>query len=306
MAKFRITKENFLKFLTKTSCQGVIKFSDDKAVKNSLFSCFYLDVIGDKLEVLTIDTIKKKIQMNAIIRGIDVITPGTITISDYKAIVNVLKGRGLGKGMLTVWNEGSKIFIEGEKDGYEIRQRENKDIEIFTAKKGRQIKKLNAWKNGHKFEVIETEVNGQIIKTDGILIGTVVDPKTKETVGIPFSTKIKVSKGDLLKIVGDTLDITKDNKTLISFQNGILKIFKGEANARIKGKHTIDYKDLGNDLLDFEEYFYNIQTIVPNLFDNITFNIRRITSDNSVAIWIKSIDEKAKMEINIGLPSIKK
>lgn len=306
MAKFRIEKENFLKFLTKTSCQGVIKFRDGKAIKSPLFSCFYLDVNGDTLEVLTIDTIKKKIQMNTIIRGIDVITPGTITISDHTAIVKVLKGRGLGKGIITVWNEGSKIYIESEKDGYEIRQRENKDIEIFTAKKGRQIKKLNAWKNGHSFEVIETEIEGKILKTEGILAVSLTDPKTKEVVRIPFSTKLGVSKEDLLKIVGDALDITKDNKTLISLQDGVLKAFKGEANASTKGRHTIDYKDLGNDLLDFEESFYNIQTIVPNLFSKITFNIRKVESSNTIAIWIKSVDEKSKMEINIGLPSIKK
>ena len=306
MAKFRIEKENFLKFLTKTSCQGVIKFRDGKAVKNPLFSCFYLDVNGDKLEVLTIDTIKKKIQMNAIIRGIDVIDPGTITISDYKAITKVLQGRGLGKGTLTVWNEGTKIFIESEKDGYEIRQRENKDIEIFTEKKGRQIKKLNAWKNGHSFEVVEKEIDGSIVKFEGILVATLIDKKANKKIKIPFKTKIKVSKEDLSKVVGDALDITKDNKTLISFQDGVLKAFKGEANAGTKGKHTIEYEDLGDDLLDFEEDFYNIQTIVPNLFSKITFNIRRVETDNSIVIWIKSIDEKSKMEINIGLPSIKK
>jgi len=306
MAKFRIEKENFLKFLTKTSCQGVIKFRDDKAVKSPLCSCFYLDVNGDKLEVLTIDTIKKKIQFNTIIRGIDVIEPGTITISDYTAIVKVLQGRGLGKGIITVWNEGSKIFIESEKDGYEIRQRDNKDIEIFTAKKGMQIKKLNAWKNCHSFEVIEKEIEGQIVNFEGTLIATLLDPKTKEKIKIPFPTKIEVSKEDLLKLVGDALDITKDNETLIFFKDGVLKAFKGEANASTKGRHTINYIDLGNDLIDFEENFYNIQTIVPNLFDKITLNIRRVESDNSIVIWIKSVDEKTKIEINIGLPSIKK
>jgi len=305
MAKFRIEKEDFLKFLTKTSCEGVIKFRDSTAVKSPLFSCFYLDVNGDKLEVLTIDTIKKKIRMNAIVRGIEVIEEGTITISDYKAITDVLKGRGLGKGTLTVWNEGTKIFIESEKDGYEIRQRDNKDIEIFTEKKGRQIKLLNAWKNGHNFEVVEKEIDGNIVNFEGILVATLVD-KTKQEIKIPFNTKIEVPKEDLLKVVGDALDITKDNKTLISFQDGVLKAFKGEANAGTKGKHTIDYIDLGNDLLDFKEDFYNIQTIVPNLFDKITLNIRRVETDNSIVIWIKSTDKKSKIEINIGLPSIKK
>ena len=306
MAKFRIKKEDFLNFLKKTSCNGVIKFRDGKAVTQPLFSCFYLDVQGDRLEVLTIDTVKKKIRMNTIIRGIDVVEEGTITISDYKAIADVLDGRGLGKGMLTVWNEGTKIFIESEKDGYEIRQRDNKDIEVFTSKKGRQIKLLNMWKNGHAFEVIEKEVDGKIVKIEGILTATLKDIKTKEDLSIPFPTKLEVSKEDLLKVVDDTLKLTKDNKTVISLRDDVLKAFKGEANANTKGRHKIDYIDLGSELIEFEEDFYNIQTIVPNLFKKIVFNIRRIDTDNSIAVWIKSVDEKSKMEINIALTSIKK
>ncbi|KKN22677.1 hypothetical protein LCGC14_0912600 [marine sediment metagenome] len=309
MAKFRIEKGNFKNFLLKTSCNGIIKFRDSKKVEQPLFSCFYLDAKDDRLEVLTIDTVKKKIQMNSVITGIEVIEPGVITISDYKAIVEVLSGRGLDKGLVTVWNEGNKIFIETEKDGYEIRQRDNSDIEIFTAKKGKMIKYLNAWRKAHafEFEEREVEVDGQIIKfkDEGLLIATVKDPKTKEKLVIPFSTKIEVSKEDLLKLVDDTVRLTKDNKTVISLHDGVLKAFKGEANARITGKHIIDYKDLGSELIDFEKSFYNIQTIVPNLFDKITFNIRKIGTDNSLAIWIKSVDEKSKTEINIGLLSIK-
>jgi len=310
MAKFRIEKENFKNFLVKTSCNGVIKYRDSKSVTQPLFSCFYLDVKGDRLEVLTIDTVKKKIQMNTVIHEIDVIEEGVITISDYKAIIDVLGGRGLGEGILTVWDEGNKIFIESEKDGYEIRQRENADIAIFTAKKGRMIKYLNGWRKNHNFEIEEKEIeidgSSVTIKEEGILIATVKDPKTKEILHIPFSTKLEVSKEDLLKVVADTLNLTKDNKTIISLQDGVLKAFKGEANARTKGKHIIDFKDLGSELMDFEESFYNIQTIIPNLFDKIVFNIRRVEMDGSLAVMIKSVDEKSKTEMIIGLLSIKK
>ena len=310
MAKFRIKKEDFKNFLVKTSCNGVIKYRDSKSVTQPLFSCFYLDVKGDRLEVLTIDTVKKKIQMNAVIHDVDVIEEGVITISDYKSIIDVLGGRGLGKGLLTVWDEKDKIFIESEKDGYQIRQRGNTDIEIFKAKKGRMIKYLNGWRKNHNFEIEEKEIeingNSVTIKEEGILIATVKDPKTKEILHIPFPTKLEVSKEDLLKVVDDTLKLTKDNKTIISLQDGVLKAFKGEANARTKGKHIIDFKDLGTELMDFEESFYNIQTIVPNLFDKIVFNIRRVETDGSLAVMIKSVDDKSKTEMIIGLLSIKK
>jgi len=292
MTKFRIGKEKFKKFLEITACEGVIKFRDSKKISEPLFSCFFLKVEGDRLEVLTIDTIKKKIQLNNIISGIEVIEPGKITISDYTAILKVLKGKGLGKGDLpiTVWDEGDTIHIESELDGYSIRQRENKDLTSVNKK----LKYLEGWRKGHK----ENE--------NGILVITAKNPKTKEIIKVPFSTKIVVKKEDLLKLVDDTINLTKDNKTKISLQDSVLRAFKGEANARTKGKHILPYEDIGVDLMEFEEDFYNIQTIVPNLFDNIILNIRRVETDGSLAVWIKSMDEKTKTEINIGLLSIKR
>jgi len=292
MTKFKIAKENFKKFLEITACEGVIKFRDSKPVRQPLFSCFFLVAEDNKLEVLTVDTIKKKINLNNIISGIEVIEEGTITVSDYNSILDVLKGKGLGSKdpLITVWDEGDTVHIESDKDGYEIRQRENKNLDKVNSR----VKYLEAWKKAHKEN------------KNGIIILTAKNPKTKETVKIPFSVKIEVKKEDLLKVVDDTINLTKDNKTKISLKDGVLKFFKGEANARTKGKHEIPYEDIGAELMDFEEDFYNIQTIVPHLFDKIVLNIRRVETDGSLAVFIKSMDEKTKTEINIGLISIKR
>lgn len=290
MTKFKISKENFKKFLQITACEGVVKFRDSKALRQPLFSSFYLTVKDGTLEVLTVDTIKKKIQLNTVINGVDVIEEGTIAISDYNAILDVLKGKGLGKNpIVTVFDEGSKLKIETDDDGYEIRQRDNEDLEKVSQK----LKYLRAWRKGH--------VKGE----GGILVASAMNPKTKEIVKVPFSMKIVVNKDDLLKVVDDTINLTKDNKTRLTHLNGLLKAFKGEENARTKGRHKIPYEDIGKDLIDFEEYFYNIQTIVPNLFSKIILNIRRIESDGSLAVFIESVDEKSKTKINVGLISIK-
>lgn len=292
MAEFKINKEKFKKFLQITACEGVIKFRDSKAITEPLFSCFFLKVGDNQLEVLTIDTIKKKIQLNNIISGIEVIEDGTITVSDYNSILDVLKGKGLGKGdpIITVWDENEKICIQGDLDKYEIRQRENKDLTAVNKK----LKFLKAWRNAHK----EDE--------NGIIIASVKNLKTKETVNDPFSTKIVVNKDDLLKVVGDTINLTKDNLTRFNLQDGVLRAFKGEGNAKTKGEHIIPYEDIGTEVMDFDEKFYSIQTIVPNLFDKITLNIRRVKGDGSLAVWIKSMDEKTKTEINIALTSKKR
>jgi len=289
MTKFKITKDRFKKFLEITACKGVIKFRDSKKIEQPLFSSFYLKAEGDKLEVLTIDTIKKKIQLNNIISGVEVIEDGKIAISDYNAILDVLKGKGLDKGIVTVFDEGVVLKIETDKDGYEIRQKENKDL----AKVSQKEKYLRAWRKGHN------------INEKGILVASATDSKTKKIVLAPFSMKITVNKDDLLKVVDDTVNLTKDNKTKLTFQDGVLKAFKGEENSRTKGKHIIPYEDVGENVIDFDEDFYNIQTIVPNLFGKITLNIRRIEADNTLAIWINSVDEKSKTEINISFTSIK-
>ncbi len=290
MTKFKITKERFLKFLEITACNGVIKFRDSKKVEQPLFSSFYLNATDDRLEVLTIDTIKKKIQLNNIISGVEVIEEGKIAISDYNAILDVLKGRGLGKDpIITVFDEGIVLKIETDKDGYEIRQKENKDLTKVSQKE----KYLRSWRKGHN------------INENGILVASAKNVKTKEIVEAPFSMKIVVSKDDLLKVVDDTINLTKDNKTRITHIDGVLKLFKGEANASTKGKHIVPYEDLGENVMDFDEFFYNIQTIVPNLFSKITLNIRRIEADNTLAVWVNSMDEKSKTEINISFTSIK-
>ena len=69
-------------------------------------------------------------------------------------------------------------------------------------------------------------------------------------------------------------------------------------------KHKIDYEMLSKDVVEFTEYFYNIQTIFPNLFDDIELNIRRVQANDTVAIYVRSIDEKLKIEAHIGLVSI--
>ena len=291
MAKFKINKERFKKFLEITACEGIIKFRDSKAVTEPLFSCFFLVAKDNQLEVLTIDTIKKKIQLNNIISGVEIIEDGTITVSDYNSILDVLKGKGLGKGdpVISIWDEGNKIWIQGDLDKYEIRQRENKDLTAVNKK----LKYLKAWRKAHE----EDE--------NGIIIASVRNKKTKEIVNDPFSTKVIVNKDDLLKVVDDTTRLTKDNLTRISLNDSVLEAFKGAGNAKTKGEHIIPYEDVGSEVIDFDKDFYSIQTIVPNLFDKIILNFRKVKGDGSIAVWIKSMDEKTKTEINIALNSKK-
>jgi len=308
MTQFKIKKEEFAEFLRKCMFIGTIQFRKGKAIRRPMFSCFYLDVDtfvvevedeqGNKkdetigqLEVLAIDTGRKKVKLNVIKTGVEVIETGVITIQDPIIILNILEGKGMGKdAMISVRTDGVKMFIESETDGYEIKQRNNSDIK--TLQDANLITKLTTWKSTH-FE-----------NDEGILTFTAIDPKTNEEVIVSFDTKLEIDKKDLLKVVDDTINLTKDNESKIVMQDSIIHILKGEANANVKSMHNIPFKDLGTAVLNFSNDFFSMQTIIPNLYDKIVFNIRKIAANNSIALQIVSEDAKSNMKVIVAIASI--
>lgn len=289
MAKFKVKKENFQKFIELASCEGIVQFRDSKGIKKPLFNSFYIDVNPDgRIEVLTIDTVRKKIMADFVMHCPEVIENGIIPLIDLDAIKLVLKGKGLPNvGYLIVSNKETVITIESEDGGdyYVIRQKGNEDIKRMQDKQ--VVKKLKLWKDWHEF------------MPDGSLM---LHHKAQKK-DVPYTMRIKVNRDDLLKVIGDTTSITKDNKTQFICNNGKLSANKGEANAKIKSSHVIKYENLGDEIIQFDSEFKGIQTIVPNLLKDIEFHIRS-QGNKSTAIWIRSYDEKARIEANIAMISI--
>lgn len=290
MTKFKIQKEEFKTFLKICSMEGSIQFRDNKAIKKPMFSAFTIVAGEDNIKVLATDTHRKKTDALFIKKDVEVIEAGEIPITSYGMISKILKGKGIS-GEITVSNKNDILILDSEKDVYEIRQKKSEDLEKLSKDTG--IKKhLTEWLEWHKFD-------GE----QGTLIMHHVSKTGKKT-PVPYPTRIKVNKKDLLKVVGDTLDITKDNKTRLILKDGIFRATKGEANASISSKHTIEFTDEGLELVEFEEDFYSIQTIIPNLFDEIYLNIRRVKANKTITIYVTSYDEKSKIEVRLGLVSI--
>lgn len=290
MVEFSVDKDVFKKFLEVCCMQGTIQFRDNKGISKPLFSSFYLNVFEDRLEVLTVDPYTRKTRAEFILRDIIGIEQGEIPIIDFNAIMSCLGGKGIS-GLITVSNRDSIITLESDKDVYEIRQKGR--IFYDDLKDKEKVKTLNAlqmWKDWHQFD-------------EQGMLHMYAEMKGK-TVDAPYPMKLKVNKKDLLKVVGDTLNIMKDNKTKLVFHEGKFLAYKGEENAKIKSRHEIPYEPLLDDIIEFEDKFKKIQTVVPNLFDEIELNFRRINADGSLAIFIRSIDEKLNIEINIGLISV--
>jgi len=316
MTKFTVQKEHFVTFLKTCAMEGAIKFRDKKKVTSPLFSCFYLEAIKKKtvtkeiegkkietlipeqLKVLSFDTYRKSIKQKTTLRNVKVEEEGRILIADYRVLVGVIGGKGIkANAQVTIWNEDTDIFVEteGSKDAYEIRQKTNKDFKLISGegKKSKTlIQELDEWNNNHKWE-------------DNILIFYAYHPKTKKLLGsAEFNTVLKLKKEDIMSVVSDAIDLTKDNKTRVILSDDEMRMFKGEANSEIKSKHLIDFENIGSEIETFDEEFYSIQTIIPNMFNEIFFHLRRVNANNSIAIWIKSSDLKNGIEINIGLVSI--
>lgn len=299
MAEFTIEKSNLKKFFDVCSMEGTIQFRDKKAIKKPLFSSFYLIVGKDTLEVLTVDPYRRKTDAQFIKTGVVVHQEGTIPIMEHEAINECLKGKGIS-GLIAVSNKDTIVTLETEKDVYEIRQKGKVFLEELKVEdKAQVLKHLQDWKNWHQFETIEEETDIGSNQYTQLFMN---HPKVK----VPYPMRIKIKKEELLKIVGDTINIMKDNKTRLKFKDGVFKAFKGEENAKIKSRHEINYEPLLEEFVEFEEEFYNIQSIVPNLFDDIEFNIRRVDANKTISIFVRSIDEKLKIEANIGLVSIVK
>lgn len=284
MVKFTVDKKTFKKFLEVCSMEGIIQFRDKKSIKKPLFSTFYMDVLPEGIiEVLTTDTYRKKTDALFTLSGVEVEESGKLPIMDYKAIVDCL-GTGI-KGKIRVENNGTIILIATDKDSYEIRQKSSKELEDLQADE--TVAHLNQWREWHVFD------------GEGDML-IMHHPK----LDVPYPMKISVSKEDLMKVVGDTINIMKDNKTTLWYIDDGFNASKGEENASIRSKHAIGFELLLNETIEFAESFYNIQTIIPNLFDKIELNIRRVKANNTIAVFITSIEPKLKMETKIGLVSI--
>lgn len=300
MAEFTIDKNDLKKFLDVCSMEGIIQFRDKKAIKKPLFSTFYLNVGKNTLEVLTVDPYRRKTDAQFIKSGVITSVEGVIPILEQEAIMSCLKGKGIS-GLIVVSNKDSIITLESDKDVYEIRQKGRIFLDELKDKdKAQVLKHLNDWKSWHQFETIKEEDE----------IGTTGKEYTQlfmnhPDIKVAYPIRIKVKKEQLLKVVGDTLNIMKDNKTRFVFEDGKFLAYKGEENAKIKSKHEIEFENLlPIEPIDFDEEFYNVQSVIPNLFDEIELNIRRIEANNTVAIFIRSIDKKSKIEANVALVSI--
>lgn len=300
-------KKDLLDLLKTAVCEGTIKYTgNEKKLSKPFFPAFYLQAIEEhtieveeneemveitiptQLLILAVDPYKKKTRGKFILSGVEVLEEGKIPITDYEILVDVLSKKGVPKENVIFESEdGNKISIYNKEEDHEyiIRTRNSKHINMYNDSE--IAKNLQAWVDWHKF------------LDDGTLI--MKHPKVKDP--IPFDTKIKVKKDDFLVVIDDAETLTYDNQTRLHLEEEVFVAYKGKENSFVKSKHSIPFELLSEFTLDFDERFYNLQTIVPNLFDEIILNIRRVKANDTVYVYVES--EKGNIRAEIGLASIK-
>lgn len=290
MVKFIVDKKKKLQdFLDIAVCKGTVRYtSKNKSIDKPFFPAFNLVAKDDTLSVLAIDPYRKKTRAKFTLKDVEVQEEGEVPITDYDALNKVLKQRGMpDKDLVFESDNGSviKLYDKNADHSYTIRARDSKYIKLYG--KSDISKKIDMWNELHTFQ------------DDGLLV--LNHPKQGK---IPYPLKLKVNKDQLLNVIDDAEKLTYDDKTRLVYNEDGLFGMKGKANSKYKSKHRIrDIENLTGTILNFDEKFYYIQTVIPNLFDTIIFNIRKMSA-GVIYLYIESENKDQSIRAEIGWTSI--
>ena len=283
MVKFYLKAGDFKKFLKVVSCKGTLKFKAQGKVEAPLFSAFFINADKEKqlLNVLTIDTffnqIKQDTDMNA-----KVIEAGVIEVTDYSRFEAVFEGVDLNKPIMVTSDENAVLITSDDGDEYRLRIIGDAKLDdVYGAKD-----KLYDWKKSH--DEVEVGDEGRSIWRITLPDGSALYPM-----------KIRTTKDQLKKFVGDSIKLTKDNSTVIISENGAINIHSGAPNSTNSSKHPIRYEDVGKELINFSAKFAGLQAIVSNILDDIHISFRK-TGEQNIIMRIESFDKKIHQLIVVG------
>jgi len=287
MTRFKIKGKEFKKFLDGVACRGVLQFKSKGKTEAPLFSAFYIDVDKDnqKLTVLTIDTFFQQIKQDTSIKA-NVEEAGVIEITNKISFDKIFKSMDVEK-KIEVWNDQDAIYIQtvDGSDWYKRRLMGDKALEDVYNKKNL----LFNWRESHSYVDVERE-DGKTVK-----VAKFTTPKGSAL----YPMRIKLNQKNLQKLVSDSINLTKDNDTVIFSENGNLTISTGRPNASSMARHTIPFEDIGQELFDFAIKFSALQAIIPNLLNEVIFNFRK-QKNGTMVLRIESIDKTMVQVFSIG------
>lgn len=290
MVKFYIRGKSFKSLIDGVSCKGTLQFKSKGTTTAPLFGAFFIDADKEeqKISVLTIDTFFGQIKQYAEVNA-KVLEEGIIEITDKGYFDKAFSGMNLDIP-ITVSSDGNTIIIENDDgDWYKRRIVGDKSLDEVNDK----MESLFSWKKGHTLEEIDAENDkGEIEKRK----------VWKLTIGSKtalYPMRIKTTKKSMKKFVSDTVNLTKDNDTVIISEGGTITIHTGKPNSTNQSRHNLDFVDIGQELFNFAVKFSALQAIVPNAQDDIILNFRKTGSGN-IVLRFESLSKTFHQVISIG------
>jgi len=290
MVKFYIKAKDLKNLIDGVSCKGTLQFKSKGKTEAPLFGAFFIDVdkANNKISVLTIDTFFSQIKQYAEANA-KVEEEGVIEVTDKKYFDKLFSSIDLEKPV-SVESDGNVIIVENQDgDWYRRRIVGDKNLDEVNEK----MNQLFDWMKSHELvEVIAEDELGNAVKRK---VWKFTVPQGSAT----YPMRIKTNKKNLQKFVGDAINLTKDNDTIIISKDGEITIHSGKPNSTNQSRHRLEYENIGEEIIDFAVKFSALQAIVPNLQDEVILNFR-MTGGKTIVLRIESMNKTFYQIISIG------
>jgi len=293
MVKFTLRNSDLIAFLEKCTCKGVVLItSTDKTTKN-FFNYFYMDIVkgADKetlgyIEVKAIDSEERRMFIKHTLNNVNVETAGRFAVTDGDLLLSVLKSipsarditfKLIEKGaVLKIETDGGKPYY-----GANIRQVSlQEDMELTLENNNTELGK---WDSYHTFD--EKANCPRYTIPEGTAL---------------YSTMITLNKQELLKVLKDSISLTKDQDLKLSMskvkKDWLFKITSGKKADDII--MTVKFDKSIENPIPFEDLILtNLHPIINHLFNISTFYLR-IAGDGALKFWITSNEGNIELNFN--------
>jgi len=274
MVEFIVKNSDLIDLINRASCKGTIAISSTQKIDKRLYNHFYIDAKDDYLEIKALDSEDGVVYAWHKLNEVDVEEEGLFAVTDVELILDLLKALPSSRRIMFTYKEGEPLTImtadEGSFKGFQVRQ----EFTLSPDDIGRYESNVLVFIGMHEWE-------------DGIPVGK------PEEGDFPYNCVVEFKKSELMDVIDDSVKLTKDQEILFKMEGGVVEFSSGKENANIKSK--VRHSKEAQNPLEFSQRFNNLQPIIPQLFDDVTF-FMRLAGDEKVKCWIHS--KKGNVELN--------
>lgn len=293
MVKFNLINSDLIAFLEKCTCKGVVLITSTDKITKNFFNYFYMDVVKGEdeetlgyIEVKAIDSEERRMFIKHTLSNVEVETAGRFAVTDADLLLSVLKSIPSARDIIfQLVEKGTILKIETKEGkpyfGAKIRQVSlQEDMEATLSNNNTELDK---WQSYHSFD--EKADCPRYTIPEGTAL---------------YNTKLTLNKQELLKVIKDSIVLTKDQDLKLSMS----KVKKVWGLKIISGKKaddvimTAEFDKTIENPIPFEDLILtNLHPIINHLFNTSTFYLR-IAGDGALKYWITSSEGNIELNFN--------